>query len=85
VLAGLEQLAQAAGESLDTFVPVIERFSHGTTIGTNFRDALPRTPTGKGTKVQLREDGCPAGTWDHEAAGITIRRLRPGSMSPTVT
>jgi N-methylhydantoinase A len=35
VLAGLEQLAQAAGESLDSFVPAIERFSHGTTIGTN--------------------------------------------------
>jgi N-methylhydantoinase A len=35
VLAGLEQLAEAAGESLDTFVPAIERFSHGTTIGTN--------------------------------------------------
>ena len=35
VIAGLEQLAEAAGESLDTFVPAIERFSHGTTIGTN--------------------------------------------------
>jgi N-methylhydantoinase A len=35
VLAGLEQLAEAAGETLDTFVPAIERFSHGTTIGTN--------------------------------------------------
>jgi N-methylhydantoinase A len=35
VLAGLEQLAQATGESLDTFVAAIDRFSHGTTIGTN--------------------------------------------------
>lgn len=35
VLAGLEQLAEAAGTSLDDFVPEIERFSHGTTIGTN--------------------------------------------------
>lgn len=35
VLAGLAQLAQAAGESFDDFVPAIERFSHGTTIGTN--------------------------------------------------
>lgn len=35
VLAGLEQLAQAAGESLESFVTAIDRFSHGTTIGTN--------------------------------------------------
>lgn len=35
VLAGLEQLAQATGESLDSFVAAIDRFSHGTTIGTN--------------------------------------------------
>lgn len=35
VLAGVEQLADAAGMSLDSFIPEISRFSHGTTIGTN--------------------------------------------------
>lgn len=35
VLAGLEQLAQTAGVPLDAFVASIDRFSHGTTIGTN--------------------------------------------------
>ncbi|EFC83487.1 5-oxoprolinase (ATP-hydrolyzing) [Parafrankia sp. EUN1f] len=35
VMAGLEQLARGAGESLDSFVAAIDRFSHGTTIGTN--------------------------------------------------
>jgi crotonobetaine/carnitine-CoA ligase len=50
-----------------------------------FRDGLPRTPTSKVMKFQLREEGCPPGTWDREAAGITIRRPRPGSTSATVT
>jgi crotonobetaine/carnitine-CoA ligase len=49
-----------------------------------FRDGLPRTPTSKVMKFQLRNEGCPPGTWDREAAGITVRRPRPGSNSATV-
>ncbi|MEV6985923.1 AMP-binding protein [Sphaerisporangium sp. NPDC051017] len=39
-----------------------------------FRDELPRTPTNKVLKFQLRKQGVTAGTWDREAAGITVRR-----------
>jgi crotonobetaine/carnitine-CoA ligase len=46
-----------------------------------FRDDLPRTATSKIMKFQLRNEGCPSGTWDREEAGITVRRPRPGSTS----
>ena len=39
-------------------------------------DALPKTPTNKVRKVELRAEGITAGTWDCEAAGIRIRRDR---------
>lgn len=39
-----------------------------------FRNDLPRTPTSKVRKVQLREEGFTAATWDREAAGISVRR-----------
>jgi len=37
-------------------------------------DALPKTPTQKVRKTELRSDGVTDDTWDREAAGITIRR-----------
>ena len=37
-------------------------------------DALPKTQTGKVRKYALRERGLTPGTWDREAAGITLRR-----------
>jgi crotonobetaine/carnitine-CoA ligase len=37
-----------------------------------FRPDLPRSPTGKVLKYLLREEGCTAGTWDREKAGIQI-------------
>lgn len=37
-------------------------------------DALPKTPTQKVRKTELRDAGITADTWDREAAGITIRR-----------
>ena len=39
-----------------------------------FRDDLPRTPTQKVRKVELRADGITAATWDREAAGFKVTR-----------
>jgi crotonobetaine/carnitine-CoA ligase len=39
-----------------------------------FRDELPRTPTNKIQKFQLRKEGRTDRTWDREAAGIQVRR-----------
>jgi carnitine-CoA ligase len=39
-----------------------------------FVSELPRTPTAKIRKVELREAGLTPDTWDREAAGITIKR-----------
>lgn len=40
---------------------------------------LPKTPTAKVLKADLRAQGITADTWDREAAGISIRRDRIGS------
>jgi crotonobetaine/carnitine-CoA ligase len=37
---------------------------------------LPKTPSSKVLKAQLRGDGITADTWDREKAGIVIRRDR---------
>lgn len=37
---------------------------------------LPKTPTNKIQKVELRKEGVTAGTWDREAAGIQVKRER---------
>ncbi|KAA9157336.1 AMP-binding protein [Amycolatopsis acidicola] len=39
-----------------------------------FTDGLPRTPTGKVRKAELRETPVTPGTWDREAAGIAVPR-----------
>lgn len=39
-----------------------------------FRLDLPRNPTGKILKYQLREEGCTEATWDREKAGIALAR-----------
>ena len=39
-----------------------------------FVPELPKTPTQKIKKQQLREAGITGGTWDREAAGITVKR-----------
>jgi crotonobetaine/carnitine-CoA ligase len=41
-------------------------------------DALPKTPTNKVKKHELREIGMPQGTWDREAHGMRIRRQKLG-------
>lgn len=37
-------------------------------------DALPKTPTGKIQKFELRETGVTSATWDREAAGVKLKR-----------
>jgi crotonobetaine/carnitine-CoA ligase len=39
-----------------------------------FRESLPRTPTGKVQKEVLRTEGKTPSTWDREAAGLTFTR-----------
>jgi crotonobetaine/carnitine-CoA ligase len=41
-----------------------------------FRKELPKNPTGRILKYQLRDEGCTPATWDREAAGITVRRRK---------
>jgi len=41
-----------------------------------FRRELPKNPTGRVLKYQLREEGCTAATWDREEAGIVVRRRK---------
>ena len=42
-------------------------------------DELPKTPSSKVLKTELRAQGITADTWDREAAGIVIRRDRIGT------
>jgi len=39
-----------------------------------FRGELPKNPTGKVLKYQLRDDGITPATWDRESVGIKVRR-----------
>ena len=39
-----------------------------------FKSDLPRTPTQKVRKIELREEGITPGTWDREQAGIRVTR-----------
>jgi crotonobetaine/carnitine-CoA ligase len=41
-----------------------------------FRAALPKTPTGRVRKSELRAEGRTAATWDAHEAGLEIRRRR---------
>jgi crotonobetaine/carnitine-CoA ligase len=36
---------------------------------------LPRTPTGKVRRSELRKQGASPATWDRKAAGIELRQL----------
>lgn len=45
-----------------------------------FVDELPRTPTGKVRKAELRDAGVTAATWDREAAGVQVPRERPAEL-----
>lgn len=41
-----------------------------------FRAELPKNPTGRVLKYQLRDQGVTTATWDREVAGIEVRRRR---------
>lgn len=41
-----------------------------------FREALPKNPTGRVLKYQLRDEGRTPCTWDREEAGIVVRRRK---------
>lgn len=41
-------------------------------------EELPKTPTHKVQKFVLRSQGCVAGTWDRDAAGIVVKREKLG-------
>jgi carnitine-CoA ligase len=60
-----EQLLRYAAEAMPHFM--VPRF-------VEFRTELPRTPTLKVRKVELREQGITASTWDCEKAGFRITR-----------
>ena len=38
--------------------------------------SLPKTPTNKIQKAELRKEGITADTWDRDAAGIVVKRER---------
>lgn len=40
-----------------------------------YLDVLPRTPTGKPQKVQLRNEGVTPTTWDRKTAGVSLRDI----------
>jgi crotonobetaine/carnitine-CoA ligase len=42
-----------------------------------FRAELPKTPTGRVQKQELRAQGKTAATWDCNAEGLTVRRPKP--------
>ena len=44
-------------------------------------DELPKTPTQKVQKHQLREAGVTADSWDRGAAGIVVKRDKIGSST----
>jgi len=46
-----------------------------------FVTELPRTPTGKVRKVELREKGIGPYTWDREAAGLILKATRVSTSS----
>ncbi len=76
-------VAPVAGKSLDPeellhfLIPRMAHFMVPRFV--RIVDALPRTPTEKVRKIELREIGVTPDTWDREAAGISVKRERIGS------
>lgn len=59
-------------ELMRWIIPRLPRFAVPRYI--EFRAALPKTPTGRVQKFQLRDDGCTPATWDRQAAGVEVPR-----------
>ena len=76
----LAVLCPTPGRSIDLreLVEVLQRRLAHFMVPRYFRvmDELPRTPTNKVQKAQLRTEGLTADTWDREAAGIVLKRER---------
>ena len=51
-------------------------FSENRRINVRILNELPKTPTAKVMKAELRKDGITPDTWDREAAGIKLKRER---------
>jgi crotonobetaine/carnitine-CoA ligase len=78
----LAVLALRAGQTLDPSELIL--FLHGRMAHfmipryVRIVDSLPKTPTHKIEKYVLRKEGLSAGTWDRQAAGISIKREKIG-------
>jgi acyl-coenzyme A synthetase/AMP-(fatty) acid ligase len=51
-------------------------FAENRRINVRILNELPKTPTAKVMKAELRKDGITPDTWDREAAGIKLKRER---------
>ncbi len=76
----LAVLAPAPGHTVDPaelIAFLLERLAHFMVPRyVRIVDALPKTPTNKIKKHELRDIGLPQGTWDREAHGIAVKRQR---------
>jgi crotonobetaine/carnitine-CoA ligase len=59
-------------ELVEFLVPRMPRFMVPRYV--EFVDELPKTPTGKVRKVELRDRGITSATWDRETAGVVVPR-----------
>jgi crotonobetaine/carnitine-CoA ligase len=41
----------------------------------DYLESLPRTPTNKVRKAEMREVGVTSSTWDRQAAGVSVREI----------
>jgi crotonobetaine/carnitine-CoA ligase len=78
----LAVVAAAPGKTIDPaelIVYLVERLAHFMVPRyVRIVDSLPKTPTNKIKKQELRDIGLPQGTWDREAHGIAVRRQKLG-------
>lgn len=73
VTAVLRDGAELSAEDLCTWA--VSRLAISRSRATwRLRGSLPRTPTGRVQKYQLRDEGKTPDTWDREAAGSTFDR-----------
>jgi crotonobetaine/carnitine-CoA ligase len=71
--------AVSARELFDFLVPRVPHYMVPRYI--EFVDDLPRTPTEKVRKTELRERGVSISTWDSQAEGLVVKATRIGSSS----
>jgi len=78
----LVAVAPLAGHAIDPAALVrflIQRMPHFMVPRyVRLMDSLPKTPTNKIRKVEIRQQGVTADCWDRVANGIEVRRTRLG-------